>query len=273
MKLGIFAKTFNSESIQCLFESAKSHQIKYLQYNMVCSGLPELPKHIPDEVVQEVIACTIDYDLRIIGLSATFNMIDPDPKVRNAGLKSLAAIAKAGQLMGSDFISLCSGSRDPVNKWKWHPENNSPAAWRDLLETLEQAIQITEEYNTVLGIEPETANVVKNPTLARKLLDEVQCSRLKIILDPANLFEQASNSEQVNGLIGQAFDLLHQDIAMAHAKDRKLDGTFMPVGQGDLNFEFYIGLLRQTQFKGPLVMHGLEEKQVAASVKFLKSIM
>ncbi len=175
--------------------------------------------------------------------------------------------------MGTNFLSLCTGSRDARDKWKWHPENESADAWRDLLAAMEEAVEIADRHDVLLGVEPEAANAIKDAPTARRLLDEMKSDRIKIIIDPANLFEKAENVDQINYIISQAFDLLKDEIMMAHAKDRTLGAKFRTVGRGDVDFRYFVEQLKQIDFDGPLVMHGLEENEVAASVEFLKSFL
>ena len=273
MKLGIFAKTFTSAgNLEALFNQIKEHGINHVHFNMICSGLGELPLEIPDEVANNVSSLASDKGLDIVGLSATFNMIHPDVEIRKEGLRSLEVLASSCNKLGTNFLSLCTGSKDENNKWKWHPDNDTAEAWQDLLHTMEKALEIAEKHKVILGVEPEAANVVKNALKARKLLNELKSDRIKIILDPANLFETAKNSQQIRDLITEALDLLHDDIVVVHAKDRTLNGHFKAAGQGDVDFEFFVQQLRGINFSGPLVMHGLGEHEVKPSVEFLKSI-
>jgi len=273
MKLGIFAKTFTSAgNLEAVFDQIKGHGINYVHYNMVCSGLAELPVKIPDEATSNVSYLASDKGLDIVGLSATFNMIHPDEEIRKEGLRSLEVLASSCNNLGTNFLSLCTGSRDENDKWKWHPDNDTAEAWQDLFHTMEKALEIAEKHRVILGVEPESANVVKSALKARKLLDELKSDRIKVILDPANLFETAKNRQQIRDLITEALDLLHDDIVVVHAKDRTLNGQFKAAGQGDVDFEFFVQQLRRINFSGPLVMHGLEEHEVKPCVEYLKSI-
>ena len=58
--------------------------------------------------------------------------------------------------------------------WRAHPDNNTPEAWRDLVESMKQALAVAEEYGVVLALEPEVANVIDSAQKARRLLDEMQ---------------------------------------------------------------------------------------------------
>ena len=60
---------------------------------------------------------------------------------------------------------------------------------------------------------------------ARRLIDEVGSPRLKVVLDPANLFETAALEDQ-RDIVAAAIDLLADRIVMGHAKDRTPGGEF-----------------------------------------------
>ena len=269
MKLGVFAKTFyHSQSLDSLFETIIQHHISGVHFNMVCAGLTELPLVVPHEICQKVSTAANRHNIKIVGLSATFNMIHPDPSHREKGLESLNTLAAAAKHLGTDFISLCTGSRHS-DKWTWHPENATADAWKDLLISMERALEIAHKHKIYLGVEPEIGNVIRNPQKAAKLLEEIESSRLRIILDPANLFEKAKNRQEIRDLIKSALDLLHPHIMVAHAKDRNLNGNIKAAGMGDVDFEFFFEMLKQVDFKGWTVLHGLEAADVPKSVNLL----
>jgi len=72
-------------------------------------------------------------------------------------------------------------------------------------------------------------------------------------------------------MLDEAFALLGKDIVMAHAKDLDHDGDagHLAAGQGKLDYDHYLSLLRASEFKGPLLLHGLSEAQVPGCVAFL----
>ena len=126
--------------------------------------------------------------------------------------------------------------------------------------------------NVLLGVEPETANVVSSVRKARQLLDDLHSSRVKIVLDPANLFHPGK-VERIRETMEEAFQLLGTDIVMAHAKELAADGTtgHMAPGQGVLDWNYYFNTLAGMDFRGPMVMHGLAEPEVAGAVRFLRA--
>jgi len=200
-------------------------------------------------------------------------MIDPLRERRDAGLRRLGQLAGACTLLGTNIITLCTGTRDPDDMWRGHPANSRPDAWADLLRAMEQALVIAEEHDLWLAVEPETANVVDAPAKARRLLDELRSPRLKIIIDPANLFHVEDLPHQ-RAVLDAAFDLLGPDIVLAHAKDvRVVDGAVHHVaaGTGVLDYPHYLGLLRHLPV--PLIVHGLAEAEVERSLAFLSEAL
>ena len=133
--------------------------------------------------------------MAIAAISGTYNMIHPDAAIRADGLARLATLIRAAPLMGVPLVTLCTGTRHPTDQWAHHPDNAGPAAWHDLIVEMVKAVSLAEACGVDLGIEPELANVVSSPKLARRLIDSIGSPRIRIVLDPANLFETASPDE------------------------------------------------------------------------------
>lgn len=269
MRLGIFAKTFPGADPATILAQAKAAGFASVQYNMACSGLPSMPDAITPAQAQAVHHAAEQTGLAIAAVSGTYNMIHPDPAIRAAGLARLEILAAASAAMGTNLITLCTGTRDPHDQWRGHPDNDSPEAWRDLLTEMEKAAAIAERHNIRLGIEPELANVVDSAVRGRQLLDAIASPSLAIVLDPANLFEHATLPEQ-RDIIAHAVDLLADRIVMGHAKDRTVDGAFTTAGTGVLDYRHYIARLRAVGFTGDLITHGLEAHQAPAVATFLR---
>ena len=269
MQLGIFAKTFDGTSPGLVLPQVKAAGFTVAQYNMACSGLASMPDDISDATIADIKAATQSSGMELNALSATYNMIHPDVTTRENSHRRLAVIAKAAQALGISLITLCTGTRDAADQWKHHPDNTSGAAWRDLLQSMQTAIAIANTYNVNLGIEPELANVINSAAKARKLIDELKSSRLKIIFDPANLFETETVIEQ-RRIVSSALELLSSDIAMAHAKDRTTSGEFVAAGTGVLDYPHFLSELKQSGFNGPLITHGLSAAEAPMVCEFLR---
>lgn len=272
MRLGIFAKTFGGNSPYQVLPAAAAAGYSAVQYNLTCSGLPPMPDEIPASVVQDIADAAARNHLSLAALSGTYNMIHPEPAVRAQGHARLARLAAAAAGIKTHLITLCTGTRDPLDPWRAHPENRSTSAWKDLLASMEAAVKIADQQDLFLGIEPELANVIHSARSARQLLDEIRSPRLKIVFDPANLFETASLDEQ-RRLVAEAIDLLADRIALGHAKDRTESGAFTTAGQGVLDYPHYFACLKSVQFDGTIVTHGLSAPAARAVASFLYAAM
>jgi sugar phosphate isomerase/epimerase len=269
MRLGIFARTFSRPTVEGVFDAVREHQLDCVQFNMACAGLPTLPDDIASSLAIRIHEASMSRGIEIAAVSGTYNMAHPDPEVRQAGLRRLRTLASACHGMGTSVITLCTGTRDPENMWRWHPENASSQAWSDLLSSMEAALRIAEEEQVTLAIEPERANVVNTAAKGHALLVAMQSSRLKVVIDPANLIVPG-DVHQMSQVLDEAFDLLGEYIVIAHAKDRGADDTFYAAGGGILDYDHYVRLLRAAAFDGPFILHGLTEGQIDGALQFLR---
>ena len=272
MQAGIFAKTFSAPAALGALKAAKAAGFETVQFNMACCGLPAMPDAIAPETIAEIADASRETGVSIAAISATYNMIHPDPKVRADGMRKLEVILKTARGMGTSLVTLCTGTRDAEDQWRHHPDNQGAEAWRDLLTEMGKAAALAEAHDAFLGIEPELANVVNSADAAKRLLNEVSSSRLRIVLDPANLFETASEQER-RAIVAHAAETLAGSISMAHAKDRNTNGGFVAAGTGVIDFPHFLTCLTQAGFDGPLVAHGLSEAEAPGVSAFLRKVL
>lgn len=270
MHLGIFAKTFERPTVGGVFDAVRAHDLRVAQFNMSCVGGPSMPAAIPNEQARAIGTAAAERGLSLAAVSGTFNMIHPDPSVRERGLRRLDVLAGACDALGTDVITLCTGTRDPDDKWRRHPDNDTDAAWQDLRESVERALEVAEAHDVTLAFEPEHANVVDTARKGARLIEETNSARLKVVFDPANLFETAPPDER-RRRVAEGVALLGEHVVLAHAKDRRADGTFCPAGRGVLDYAHYLEQLRAAPGDPPLVLHGLTEDEVPGCLAFLRA--
>ena len=268
MRLGIFAKTFAGTDPLTVLTAARDAGFAAVQYNMACSGLPAMPDALAPEGLAAIRQASAATGVAIAAVSGTYNMIHPDTAVRNAGLRRLGLLIENAAAMGTGMVTLCTGTCDPDDQWRGHPDNALPAAWALLCAEMGKAADLAEAQGIKLGIEPELANVVSDADRARTLIDTLQSPALAIVLDPANLFEVETIAQQ-RRILAHAIDLLADRIVMAHAKDRDAQGGFVTAGQGVVDFDHFLQALQMAGFDGDLVTHGLTGPEAAGVARFL----
>ncbi len=249
--------------------------------------------------------------LTMAAISGTFNMCDPVESHIEHNLRRLDVLADACRWLDTRIITLCSGTRHGEDMWSWHAENVRKAAWERLLETMREAVKIADRHEVTLAFEPEVHNVVSSVMRARRLLDEIASPWLKVVIDPVNLFYKG-NVRRLYELLDEAFDWLGADIVLAHAKEppaldkafaisaRELSAIIERVARGERGeilpahlgqafegddmdqqrfagwaaFHFpYIVRLWELGFRGPLIMHGVEEPKVDETAALLRRLL
>jgi sugar phosphate isomerase/epimerase len=271
MQLGIFAKTFVRPTIETNLDAVRDAGFTCVQYNLACAGLPTLPDQLDTATCERIRRACGERSLSMSAVSGTFNIIDPNQERRRRNLQRLGTLAEHCGLLGTSIITLCSGTCDPENMWRHHPDNGLPSTWADVVTAMREIARIGEHTGVTMAFEPEVSNVVDNARKARNLLDEVGSPRLKVVLDGANLFH-AGELPRMRQILAEAVELLGGDTVLAHAKDLNRDGDAgdVPAGTGLLNYDYYLSLLRKAGFQGPLITHGLKEEQVPACAAFLR---
>ncbi len=270
MDVGIFARTFPGRNVDEVCRHIAQSGFQTVHWNMACAGLPILPNSVPISIIRNIQRALQKYRLTVCGISATYNMCHPDPTLRQDGLKKLSVIARLCDPLQTKLVTLCTGSRDPTDKWAFHPDNNSIESWQILLDHMEKALEVAELYSIQLGIEPELGNIVNSIDKANRLLNFFQSPRLKVVLDPANLFEYASSAE-IKRIIDDALAVLGPNILIAHAKDRDANGQFVAPGRGIIPFAYFKDQLIAKTNCRTMVAHGLSADEAEEVFKFLSS--
>jgi sugar phosphate isomerase/epimerase len=119
---------------------------------------------------------------------------------------------------------------------------------------------------------PSTNNVVDSAAAGRRLLDEIRSPRLRVVIDLANLFD-GPDLDQQGETLREAFELLGDDVVLAHAEGVQRGGAIVAAGRGDLDYDVYVALLGRSGLGVPLIMHGLAESEVPEGVAFLQAVL
>ncbi|MFI5456995.1 MAG: sugar phosphate isomerase/epimerase family protein [Isosphaerales bacterium] len=311
MHLGIFAKTFPRPTLEETLDAVVAHGLTHIQFNMSCAGLPTLPERIDEELCRLIARALRERGLTMAAISGTFNMCDPDTSRLQDNVHRLDVLAAACRWLDTRIITLCTGTLDPHDMWRWHLENVRKSTWERMVQSMKEAVKIADRHEVTLAFEPEIKNVVSSAMRARRLLDEIDSSWLTVVIDPANLL-LSGDSSRWQEILDEAFDWLGPDIVLAHAKTPPILEKAPEMGPGELEslilstcrahpdveevlraklateegarklrhvfrlqpfYEFYLACLTKIGFRGALIMHGLEEREVVEATLFLGTIL
>ena len=272
MTPGVFARTYAAKYPGELFARIREDGFSAVQFNLSCAGLAPLPAELPAGLAESIASGARQAGLTLCALSGTYNMAHPEAANRQRDRLGFANVMRAARDMDVSLVTLCTGSRDASNMWHAHPDNDSQEGWTALREELDFALALAEQFNVVLGIEPEPGNVIANAVLARKVLDEVGSRRLGIILDAANLLPPEAQPRQ-HEIVAEAADLLGGSLFLVHAKDIDSNGVVVPAGRGAVDLPAFVARMKEVGYDGPLVGHNFEEADAPGVAAYLTSII
>ncbi|MGO1972344.1 MAG: sugar phosphate isomerase/epimerase family protein [Propionibacteriaceae bacterium] len=273
MRLGIFAKTFDGD-IEANLAAVSAAGFDAVQYNLSIAGLSTLPEEVPPGVVDRIRRAADQHGVELAAISGTFNIAHPDRTVRTAGLARFPVLARTAVDLGIELITLSSGTRNPADLWQSHPDNTTDEAWRDSLESLLQLTRMAEDAGVTIAFEPEHTNIVGTADQGRRMLDAVGSDALKVVLDVANLIDTADvTAATMSRTIRHAIEALAGDIALAHAKELVVDRSAVPPGRGVLPWREIVHGLRQADYDGSLVVHGLAAADASTAAETLSPLL
>jgi sugar phosphate isomerase/epimerase len=247
-RLGIFARTFRRDTAAEVADAVIGAGYALAHWNFAAIGRATLADDVEDIQFTAVRTAFDGAGLGVPSASGTFNMIHPDGELRRRQIEQAVRLIGLVPMLGAKVVTLCTGTRDPDNMWRLHPDNNDSSAWSDLRHSLDLLLEAAGEAGIRLGVEPELANVVRDARTARRLLDEVGWDApIGIILDPANLLTPETVDQQ-DYILGEAIDLLGRQVIGVQAKDVVTSGYSAP-GAGLMN---YPALFAQLARLGPV---------------------
>ena len=220
MELGMYTIELSRPTVEALFRDIRGYGFTQVQFDFRSVTDEQMPAVISDDLIKNIREAADANGVGIAAVNGTFNMIHPDPLVRADGLRRFEALAPHVKALGCSLVTLCTGSRNPDNMWRWDEANDEESAWNDLLVVLRSVIGIAEEYDLHLGLETEASNCMNTIEKCRRILDAFGSPRLKVIMDIANIFQRGqAHRGEVRPIMRGAFELLGEHIALAHGKD------------------------------------------------------
>jgi sugar phosphate isomerase/epimerase len=260
-RLGIFARTFSRETPEAVGAQVQQAGFSLAHWNFAAIGRPTLADGVEDEAFERVRASFDAAGVAIPSVSVTYNVVHPDKELRER--QTAAAVELIGRIpsLGAGVATLCSGTRDPENMWRNHPDNARPDAWSDLRATLDVLLDAAAAAGIRLGVEPEPGNIVRNAAVAGKLLDGLGADApIGIIFDPANLLSPTTIAQQEE-ILTDAIEMLGARIIGAHAKD-VVESGYSAAGAGMMDYHLVFRLLSRVA-PVPLIAQDVEESDAA----------
>lgn len=208
--------------------------------------------------------------LDIAVLGCYLNLADPDAEQLEKNKSRYFANIRLASILGAGVVGTETGA--PNHSYSYDREAcRSESAYITFRENLKDVVAVAEHYGVIIAVEPVYRHIIYSPARARRLLDEVASENLKIIFDPVNLIDPAEEDRR-DEVIGEAIDLLSEEIAVIHLKDYLPEGgelKAVPCGSGKMD---YRKILRFAVEKKPFIQATLENTSPENAEKTLQLI-
>lgn len=271
-QIGAFARIFPRSSVEDIADAFVKNSLVQVQLNLSALGLPTVPygTDLKQMNLAGVRSVFESRDLSMWGISATYNIAHPDNALRKASTVQAAQFIKAMADSGAAAATLCTGSRDPQNMWRRHPDNSTESAWRDMRQSLDSLLAAADEAGIQLAVEPEPGNIVSGAAKALRLIRELgdDASRIGFILDPANLVSDYDRQQHETVLRG-AFDHLGDKTICVHAKDTVPWAETLE-GRGVIDYDIVLSLRSRLPVQVPLIIQDATEEQIPKVSQMLR---
>src|SRR5262249_55976195 len=144
VELGIFSRTFDRETLPAVLDAVVKHGFDQLHLSLRSASVDPFHRALDSETPAQIRREIEDHDLELVGISCTFNAIQPDQERRGRETGLACELISRVPELGTRFASLCTGTRDPDDMWRGHPANDDPAAWSDLRATMTRLVEAAE---------------------------------------------------------------------------------------------------------------------------------
>jgi len=114
----------------------------------------------------------------------------------------------------------------------------------ELITNLKKITQDAKDFGILIGLETDY-----QPQKILKLLKKIDDDTIVLNYDTGNSASLGFNSKEELTLLGKY-------IKNIHIKDRKLHGSTVSFGEGDVDFDLFFSTLKNIDYKGDLILQG-----------------
>lgn len=273
MKYGVFSSVYGAYKIDEAADKIKAAGFDAVQFVPFAVERKTVdPRKVSERTIKRYRKAFESRGLEIVGISGGYAFLTPDEEQNRQSVETTKAWVKWAPVLGTDLVITEIGSKHPTHNWTDHPDNYTEETWQQVVAIYRDLTSYAKEFGVNIGIEPHFASVLKWADDLRRVLDDVGADNLKIVFDAANSVT-ADNVEKQPEILKHFYEILGDDIILAHGKDTALaKGTadFVPAGKGVLPYRAFLNVLKENGYQRPLILEYLEEKDVEETLEFLK---
>lgn len=213
--------------------------------------------------------------VRVVGLSASANLLGADLDRRHRGIVRLHALIRHCRDFGADHLVTETGSPSPTSAWAQESPDRTREVWTELRLIVAEALRVAADHGVTLLLKPESTHVLATVDDAIRLREELAHPNLGFVMDPAT-FLLGRQPAAWGAALEEMFERLGRWTPLLHAKDLRHDGNG-PVtpraGRGMLDYGLILRLLRRHQPAAPVILEHLRPEEVAQAKLYMEQFL
>ena len=183
--------------------------------------------------------------VRVVAVDGYTNLVDPDPAVRERGVRGLKRLLEHVREFGTDVVATESGTFNPTQPRQPLPADDRQG-WAQFTGVMRELLKVAESNGSILAMEGSAATYIGTVEMVARMFAELPSANLKILWDAANYFDEA-HIGQMTPLLEKMCATFGAQIVLAHAKDVRLkpDGKveWLAAGSGVMDYRTFGRLL------------------------------
>jgi sugar phosphate isomerase/epimerase len=270
-KVGAFARIWAGEPLDQIVSSMVEQGLTAAQWNFSALGQATISSTRNAEDHRRVRAAFEAQGVELWGLSASFNLIEPDLNERERLVRGACRMIEIAPALGVTAVTILTGSRS-ADGYSFDPRNREAGAWAEVLRALEPILAAASDSSILIGVEPEGGNVVMDAERGLALFEELgDDAPIGFVLDPWNLVEgdlvDGARRRPADVVIDDAFRLLGPRTICVQAKD-PIGAQYPTFG---LDYRQVAELHQRYAPDVPVIIQDVERQDIPRAVDLLVS--
>lgn len=235
-----------------------------------------------------------EHHLPVCCVSGYTNLVHPVAEKRSANIRRLKELISYANELGSPYVISETGTFDSESDWVHHPKNKTEDGYQQCRDIIGDLVEHARKEGAYFLIETYVNNVIGSIEETLRLFADINDSRLALLMDPTNYFED-HNIDKMDTELNRIFNALSQHVKISHAKDVKradkqygvqmadmdaseahaLRGVGLielpSPGLGALNYDLYLQRLSRDHPNIPIIIEHLDESDVPRAKAFIEA--
>ncbi len=199
---------------------------------------------LTDEKSSGIVELYRKHKVEVTSIGVFTNLLEPDDNELEENLKYFERHMEIASLNSVPYVATECGFI-PGNRGV--QADTYETAFQRLLESVKWLADKAEDYDVYIALEPCVLDIIPSAKRMADFIEQVGSSRLKVLLDPANLIANSSEEDM--------FRYLAPHIGYFHGKDRKVNDAYgRVVGDGDINWPLFLRLYHEYTKGVPFIL-------------------